>query len=93
MCEEFDKKLTDFFESFQDFEVCNITDLTYVVQVGFFTSLYGKDFMSLRFPPSSNCPMHHRNDKLLTARINSSITSSIYRQSPVKNQPVKPQSR
>ena len=39
MCEEFDKKLTDFFESFQDFEVCNIADLTYVVQVGFFTSL------------------------------------------------------
>ena len=34
------------------------------------SSLNGKDFMSLGFPPSySNFPMRHRNDKLLTVRI------------------------
>ena len=32
--------------------------------------LLANDFMSLGFPPSYyNFPMHHRNDKLLTARI------------------------
>ena len=31
---------------------------------------YGKDFMSLEFPPSySNFQMYHRNDRLLTVRI------------------------
>ena len=31
---------------------------------------YGKDFMSLRFPPSySNFPMYHKNDKFLTVNI------------------------
>ena len=33
-------------------------------------SKYGKDFMSLEFPPSySNLPMYHRNDRLLTVKI------------------------
>ena len=31
---------------------------------------YGKDFISLKFPPSySNFPMYYRNDKLLSVRI------------------------